>query len=176
MNDLPPFEGEYSFEPPFQIQHMTGGLSMLVSANGLCWLLAPGVPHLPIFSRMPKRSILNVAQQQPGIRILGRNNVKEIEDTADPISRDFITAAVNAKGTCLAHDQYQHWSGVAHALHNQNRDADALMVSRLDSQIKLCRNTDLNGFQLLIAQFYRWSHLTKSMRKSVSGATNTQRT
>ena len=119
--------------------HLTGGLALLLGSNGLATILSPGASDLVFFSLMKGVAISAALQAQPGIRILGRNTFHHADEMHDPVTTNFIIRATAAQGgQCLAHTQTHRWSGLANALHQLQRDSDAMLVKRVSSQMRLC--------------------------------------
>ena len=136
IEDFP--EYELTFEPPLAFHHLSGGLALLVDANRLAWLLSPGSGSPLLFSIRPTTPILSLFDEQPSLRILGRTRFQHANEMNDPVSANFAIAALTADNQCLANSQGQHWSGIATALHQAERDSDARMARRVAGQIRLC--------------------------------------
>lgn len=137
MSEIVPDEG-YCFEPPMRLHHLTGGLSLLVDAKGLSSLMSPGGPGLAFFSVRPKMSVASCLVGQEGVRILGRTHFNHAEEMQDPVTSNFSIAEHNTDRQCLANSQFHQWGGVATALHQMARGADALLANRVSAQIRLC--------------------------------------
>lgn len=137
MTEMIPPEG-YSFEPPMWLHHLTGGISLLVDAKGLSSLMSPGGPGMLFFSVRPKMSVISTLAGQEGLRVLGRTHFHHAGEMQDPVTPNFAIAAINADHQCLANGQFHQWSGIATALHEMARGADALLANRVSAQICLC--------------------------------------
>lgn len=136
MEDLP--EGGLIFEAPMTFHHLTGGLSLLVDAKRLAWLLSPGSKSPLLFSILSKVPILSLFNEQPNLRLLGRTSFQRTEEMNDPVTSNFAIATLTADNQCLANDQGQLWGGITIALHQMNRDSDALLARRVEAQIRVC--------------------------------------
>jgi hypothetical protein len=137
MAETIPPEG-YSFEPQMRLHHLTGGLSLLVDGKGLSTLMSPGGPGMLFFSILPKMSVISVLAGQKEVRVLGRTQFDHAEEMGDPVTSNFVIAETNSNHQCLAYSQFHHWRGVATALHEMSRGADALLANRVGAQIRLC--------------------------------------
>lgn len=133
------FPGDgFIFDPPMQVHHLTGGLSLMIGSNRLAVLMSPGGPGMIFFSLNKKAPVSSRLQGQNGVRPLGRNHFSIGEEMNESITSNFAIAATGANNQCLAHHQEQTWSGLATALHNERRGANALQAARVASQIRLC--------------------------------------
>lgn len=124
--------------PPMRMHHLTGGLSLLVASNKLCTLLSPGGPGMSFFSLLTQASLSSLPEGHDGIRALGWTQFDRAEEMQDSVTSNFWITAPNVNSRCPAFTQSQYWSGVATALHGLNRDTDALLARRLNSQIRFC--------------------------------------
>jgi hypothetical protein len=134
-----PDEG-YALEPPLRMHHLTGGLGALIGSNRLAMLLSPKGPGLVFFCLMPKAFFPSTLKMQPGIRFLGGTQFNSAEEMQDPISSSFLIAAQDSAGRSLADSQFHHWNGVTVALRQMGREPESIMTSRLDCQIRLCKD------------------------------------
>lgn len=138
-NDAIASADKLGFTPPLHVHHLTGGLALLLGSNRLAAVLSPGASNLVLFSLMKRVGISAALQSQPGIRILGRNTFHHVDEMHDPVTTNFIIRATATQGDqCLAHTQTHRWSGLANALHQLQRDSDAMLAKRVSSQMRLC--------------------------------------
>lgn len=131
-------DGAFSFSPPLRLHHLTGGIGFLLGDNEQGMILAPCSEGLRPIIVERGVSIRAVMSDYRGIRVLGRTTAEHADQLKDPVTDNFIIAACNARNMCLATDQSQHWSGVAMALQQQQKFADAALASRIASQIDFC--------------------------------------
>jgi hypothetical protein len=131
-------EGGLSFDPPMRVHHLTGGLSLIVGSNRLAALMSPGGPGILFFSLNRKGPITSYLRDQEGVRAIGRNHFGFAEELTDPITSNFAVDATGSKNQCLAHSQADLRGGIANALHQDKRGADALLANRVRSQVRLC--------------------------------------
>ncbi|MDR6663497.1 hypothetical protein J2W51_006091 [Tardiphaga robiniae] len=127
-----------SFDPPIQIYHLTGGLSLMTGSNRLAALMSPGGPGMTFFSMNKKTTISSCLAGQKDIRVIGRNHFSVAEEMQDAITSNFSIPTTNRHSQCLAHAQATVWSELANGLHLDGRGADSLIANRVASQIRLC--------------------------------------
>lgn len=131
-----PDEG-LQFAPPMWVHHLTGGLSLMISSNRLAMLM-PSSIGMTFFSKSHKASATTLLQDQSGIRHIGSNFFRAADEMQEAITQHFEISARTHSGSCLATTQSEEWHGVANALHQSGRGADALVASRIASQIRTC--------------------------------------
>lgn len=131
-------ENGVSLEPPILSFHLSGGLILMLGASRIAVLMSPGGPGFVIFSLLPGTTITQCLRDQTGLRILGKNYFRLAQEMNEPVNQFFFISASDPTNHCLAHSQGDHWSGVNTALHAQKRHVDALLASRVTSQIRLC--------------------------------------
>lgn len=91
------------FTPPLAWHHLSGGVVLLLGANGIAMIMAP--EGLRTFEVPPRRSVLSLFAGYSSMRVLGRTIYQDAEDLKDLISDHFTLSACTAQNTCLAHDQ-----------------------------------------------------------------------
>jgi hypothetical protein len=131
-----PDEG-LQFAPPMRAYHLTGGLSLLIASNRLAMLM-PIAPGMTFFSLLQEASITTLLQKQEGIRNLGLNYFAAAHEMAEPVTQQFAISVRAQNGWCLATAQSTEWSGVGNTLYQSNRGADALVATRIASQVHMC--------------------------------------
>jgi hypothetical protein len=130
--------GIISFSPPLRLHHLTGGIGFLLGNNEQGMILAPCSEGLRPIIVERGMSVQEVMSDYCGIRVLGRTTAEQADNLKDPVTDNFIISARNARNTCLAADQSHHWSGVALALQQKQKFAEAALASRIASQIDFC--------------------------------------
>ena len=136
--ELDSTESILSFSPPLRLHHLTGGIGFLLGDNEQGMILAPcseGLRPIIVERGMSVRAVMS---DYRGIRVLGRTMAEEADQLKDPVTDNFIIAARNARNMCLATDRSRHWSGVALALQQEQKFAEAALASRIASQIDFC--------------------------------------
>jgi hypothetical protein len=133
---LLPDEG-LQFTPPMRAYHLTGGLSLLIASNRLAMLM-PSEPGMVFFSLSQDASVAKLLQGQEGIRHLGTNYFGSAAEMTEPVTKDFAISVDAQNGRCLAVAQSIEWHGTANPLHQLNRGADALVATRIASQVRAC--------------------------------------
>jgi hypothetical protein len=131
-----PDEG-IQFVPPMWVHHLSGGLSLMTSSNKHA-LLMPSSVGMTFFCQSQRASATAILQGQSGLRHLGSNFFRAAGEMDDAITQHFEISARAQNGSCLATTQSEEWHGVANALHHSERGADALVASRIASQIRTC--------------------------------------
>lgn len=131
-------EDGLTFDPPMRMHHLSGGLSVLMSVNRLAAIMSPGSEGLVFFSVVKNASLASCFRDYRGLRILGRNHFAVADEMHDPVTSHFAISASSADNRCLAHVQIHQWQGLATALHHLKRDTDALLTTRVASQMRLC--------------------------------------
>lgn len=77
-------------------------------------------------------------QSQSGLRHIGANQFNDAGEMQDPVTQRFELSVRAQNGWCLATAQSDEWHGVANALHQSGRGADALVANRIASQVRTC--------------------------------------
>jgi hypothetical protein len=139
MADVPESDIDHQLKPPLRLHHLTGGLSTIVGANRAGLLLSPGGPGLVAFSLLPQRFFPETLKLQPGIRFLGGSQFNHFEEMQDTVISNFVIAA-SSKNQSLSESQFHLWGGITFALHSSGREAEAMATSRLQNQIRLCKD------------------------------------
>jgi hypothetical protein len=133
-----PDEG-LQFVPPMRGHHLTGGLSLLTASNRL-GMLFPSMQGIIFFSLLQDAPAESILHGQEGIRHLGTNFFSAADEMTDPVTQLFSISVSARNECCLATAQYVDWYGVANTLHQSNRGADALIATRIASQVRACLN------------------------------------
>ena len=127
----------FAFEPPLEFFHLSGGLSLLLGANRQAWLMSPDQQRPTFFSVVPRAEIRTLFVEQTNLRFLGRTRFQHASELHDFVSDNFSIAAQGSKRTCLANSQSALWDGISNRLHHDQRNADALLATRIQRQIRL---------------------------------------
>jgi hypothetical protein len=133
-----PNEG-LSFQPPFRIFNLGGGVGCLSAENSACWLLVPTEDML-VWSdisglRVPYE-ILELGPLQP----ITESYFSNIEDLNDPISNVCLSAR-SGDDQALDVAQAQRWKGLALAYRNRGDGKKATRAERIGAQIIFATNT-----------------------------------
>lgn len=131
-------QSSVSLEPPLRMYHLTGGLSLLVASNRMCTLLSPGGFGLSFFSLLANAPVPFLSSAEGSLRAFGSNYFGAAQEMQEAVASNFAIIAPNVNNTCPAYSQSQHWSGVATTLHGSGRGTDALVATRIFSQIRHC--------------------------------------
>ena len=131
-----PDEG-LQFTPPMRVHHLTGGLSLMIASNRLAMLMPAGL-GMTFFSQSQEASVTTLLQGQGGLRHIGANYFNVAGEMHDPVTQHFELSVRAQNGWCLATAQFNEWHGVAKALHQLARGADALVANRIASQVRAC--------------------------------------
>ena len=117
-----------------------------IGSNQSAMFLTPRSGGLVPFSLPKSTPILTLLDGQAPLRILGRTRYDTADQLSESVTSNFMLSALNAKTTserrttnqCLAFGQTQHWSGIAVTLSGAGRDSDAMLATRVRSQINAC--------------------------------------
>jgi hypothetical protein len=130
-------DGALTFAPPIRAHHLTGGLSMLISANRHAMLM-PGGTGMIFFSVSQDAPVASYLEGQEGIRHLGSNYFEAADEMNDAVTQFFTISAFAENRRCLAAELAVEWAGIANTLYQSKRGAEALIATRVASQVRSC--------------------------------------
>lgn len=128
----------FSLTPPLRMHHLSGGMGFLLGSNKLGIFLAPGCQSLRPIRIPPNTDVKTLLLPYKDVRVLGRTTYQHLDEMRDPVTPNFIIAALTANNKCLATDQERYWSGVANVFYAGGRVSEGALAKRIASQVRIC--------------------------------------
>jgi hypothetical protein len=130
-----PDEG-LSFEPPFSVVGMSGGVSCISANNGTCCLLLP-LGKMKFWTDITNSLVPSACRGMGKLKVLTRNVFRDANDLDDQLGIGHLTL-LDESARSVDRGQIDRWMGLSVAYRNRNDYRKAIGAERIAKQILFC--------------------------------------